>query len=681
MASSTLPVYHSPYTDDLDPFNSSFTQDEDILSSIDLKTITPNVKVYNFSGIDVPQKYLDILGLGFPFIPSSSSFSLNSALDTLHNICHKLHKETIPPSDYNFKPSYSRVPILSFKDTKEYSTTPVFESFMDDEGCLSAFFNACYADLSSTFNSLSSKNSFRNLTHNIDPKLLKDFITFISSSKDLVIAGIDKNLGIVLVNDTMDRESAGAHLYVVKNYRMLTILEADVIVQGFYDFLLSWCREYFGNNFQSHPDAAFMLTITPELSKYSKFKNLYKGKSIFSKPLPKVCVTRPLCASVAFVTCGASRFIHCLLIPVLARIKNPTIITSSAEAFTKISSLVLPDSCFLAAFDVTALYPSIPIDDACESLNRLLVEIYSAPGTHSLFSLKDIKLIVELVRRVLSTNITNFRGQLFIQLVGGAMGTSCFPSIAIIFLHMLERSLVKTFMDSMLCRLFLRYLDDMFCVFESEENAVSFFNCYNALHNDINITWSDLHEGGVVFLNLCFSKGRRFSSSNLLDSVLYQKPNNAFLYLHYDSFHTEAARTSWVVNSLKDLVTFCSSEDDYIALKLKFGINLLSRAFPLSVVRHLFKKVGYDLREFFLRNPHVPVSKGQGMWFIPYVYSTSSEFLDLENLVRTHWSMFDYSKHKELTKFSRKPTFSYTNGESLRQIIDKVNSRRYKLRR
>jgi hypothetical protein len=72
------------------------------------------------------------------------------------------------------------------------------------------------------------------------------------------------------------------------------------------------------------------------------------------------------------------------------------------------------------------------------------------------------------------------------------MGTSCFPSIAIIFLHMLERSLVKTFMDSILCRLFLRYLDDMFCVFASKENAISFFNLYNALHDGINITWSDL---------------------------------------------------------------------------------------------------------------------------------------------------------------------------------------------
>ena len=170
----------------------------------------------------------------------------------------------------------------------------------------------------------------------------------------------------------------------------------------------------------------------------------------------------PLCASVAFVTCGASRFIHCPLIPVLAAIKSPTIVTSSKEAFSKISSLILPDDCYLAAFDVTALYPSIPIDDACSILRSLLYELSSPSRSRPLFDTKDIDKIIV---RVLQTNITNFRGKLYLQLVGGAMGSSCFPSIAIIFLYMLERSLVSTFMESKLCHLFLRYLDDMFCIF------------------------------------------------------------------------------------------------------------------------------------------------------------------------------------------------------------------------
>ena len=36
-------------------------------------------------------------------------------------------------------------------------------------------------------------------------------------------------------------------------------------------------------------------------------------------------------------------------------------------------------------------------------------------------------------------------------------------------------------------------------------------------------------------------KSSNEKKANQLDSALYQKPNNAFLYLHFDSFHTEAA--------------------------------------------------------------------------------------------------------------------------------------------
>jgi hypothetical protein len=84
---------------------------------------------------------------------------------------------------------------------------------------LSSFFNACSDDLSSAFSSSSSRNAFNKFCHNIDPSVLADFKSFISSSTELVIAGLDKKLGIILINDTMDRDAAGAHLNVPANYR------------------------------------------------------------------------------------------------------------------------------------------------------------------------------------------------------------------------------------------------------------------------------------------------------------------------------------------------------------------------------------------------------------------------------------------------------------------------------
>ncbi len=130
-----------------------------------------------------------------------------------------------------------------------------------------------------------------------------------------------------------------------------------------------------------------------------------QGKISIATKKKGVYTKRLICATTAFNTGGASRFIHELLKPVLKFIKRP--FHSNSQKCDK-------------------------------------------------------------------TNIINHRGMLYLQLVGGVIGSSCFPSIAIISLH-IERSLVSSFLNSGCCRLFLRYLDDMFCVFSSEEGAKTFY--------------------------------------------------------------------------------------------------------------------------------------------------------------------------------------------------------------
>jgi hypothetical protein len=67
--------------------------------------VTPNVKVF---GISVPSKFMNLLGLGFSFIPSNPIFSKDSAFVTLHHVCHKLYKESIPREDYWLPRVYTR---------------------------------------------------------------------------------------------------------------------------------------------------------------------------------------------------------------------------------------------------------------------------------------------------------------------------------------------------------------------------------------------------------------------------------------------------------------------------------------------------------------------------------------------------------------------------------------------
>jgi hypothetical protein len=528
----------------------------------------------NMSGHDVPSNVLETLGLGLEFIPSSNTFSVNEVMDTLNSICARLFKESVKEPYSDFSPPFSRPPLFKWnqrnKNDKKCVSDLDVESLkeLDNEGIISKFHSLGYDDINSTFKF--STYRFLNLDLNTNPSDVKSFTDYFTLNKNIIVAELDKSLGILVLTAEMERKSAHKHLLNASNYRPLSLLEAKNAVEDFFVFLQDWCLRYFGKDHWKHPDAIEILSITPDRSLYPKFKQLYKAASVFRGDL--IYDSRPICALNSFITCAASKFLHELLKPALNCIKEPTIVTSSREAFVSISNMVLPDDCFLASFDVKALYPSIPIPLACSLLRKLLLELPNC------YSPVDIPLIVELVRAVLTTNIVNFKGDLFLQTFGGAMGSSCFPSIAIIFLYMIERSFVRSVLGSS-CLVFKRYLDDMFAVFTSKAAALSFFTRYNALVQGIEITWSNEVDGGVVFLDLLFFKGPRFLTCNSLDSKLYQKPNNAFLYLHFKSFHSESARTSWVVDRLKTLERYCSSIDDYLSLRRQFAIRLRNRRF------------------------------------------------------------------------------------------------------
>ena len=99
------------------------------------------------------------------------------------------------------------------------------------------------------------------------------------------------------------------------------------------------------------------------------------------------------------------------------------------------------------------------------------------------------------------------------------------------------------------------------------------------------------------------------------------------------------------------MITYCSSETTYLSLRLKFAFSLVCRGFPISVVLSLFRKVGYDLRDS-LNIPNCSIiHEDKNMWFVPSLYSSSSNLLDLEGIIRRHWKTFDSSRHRELPKF------------------------------
>ena len=143
----------------------------------------------------------------------------------------------------------------------------------------------------------------------------------------------------------------------------------------------------------------------------------------------------------------------------------------------------LPDNAILVSIDVSALYTNIPQTEGMEDVREAFDE-RKHPDVPTEFILKLLELILKF-------NIFEFNSELFLQLIGTAMGTKPAPSYANIFMarkiDIAIEELAAKFGDGIYpIRLLKRFLYDIFMIFTgSIENLHLFLEELNAIHPTI----------------------------------------------------------------------------------------------------------------------------------------------------------------------------------------------------
>ena len=87
---------------------------------------------------------------------------------------------------------------------------------------------------------------------------------------------------------------------------------------------------------------------------------------------------------------------------------------------------LLPANTILATIDVCGLYTNIPIEEGLDAVQEALEERESKKIS--------TEFLVRLLEMVLKSNIFEFNSELFLQLIGTAMGTKCAPNYSNIFM-------------------------------------------------------------------------------------------------------------------------------------------------------------------------------------------------------------------------------------------------------
>ena len=107
----------------------------------------------------------------------------------------------------------------------------------------------------------------------------------------------------------------------------------------------------------------------------------------------------------------------------------------------KLQSIELQDNEELVSLDVSALFTSIPVNQALDVINELITQHQTnmdfkykvGKAWYEVADHLDREDIMALLKVVLNNCVFSFQGRFYKQLHGAAMGSSCLPVVANIY--------------------------------------------------------------------------------------------------------------------------------------------------------------------------------------------------------------------------------------------------------
>ncbi|KAF9065879.1 hypothetical protein BDP27DRAFT_1228409, partial [Rhodocollybia butyracea] len=70
---------------------------------------------------------------------------------------------------------------------------------------------------------------------------------------------------------------------------------------------------------------------------------------------------------------------------------------------------------------------------------------------------------------------------------------------------------------------------------------------------------------------------------------------NAYLYIPWNSCHSEDSKRAWVKGELIRYVRISSKEEDFARIRKDFGIRLHARGYPGRWLENVFKEISYPV--------------------------------------------------------------------------------------
>ena len=179
---------------------------------------------------------------------------------------------------------------------------------------------------------------------------------------------------------------------------------------------------------------------------------------------------------------------------------------STKDTFTFISELKKVDISekFLVSYDVVSLFTNIPLRETID----ITVDLILKSNRSLKVSRKDL---VQLFMFATAETHFIFDGAMYDQIDGVAMGSPLGPVLANLFMSRHKNGLIKDYKQGHI-HFYRRYVDDIFAVFDSHDEANKFLEYINSKHPNIKFTMEVEVSNCLAFLDVLVTNSDKKST-------------------------------------------------------------------------------------------------------------------------------------------------------------------------
>ena len=231
-----------------------------------------------------------------------------------------------------------------------------------------------------------------------------------------------------------------------------------------------------------------------------------------------------------------------------------------------------------ATFDVKDLYPSIEFGPCMAALKVVLYEYFTQHPVAYAGVL--VEVLLNFVDIIFRSQLLPYRSQVsdevcfYLQTTGITTGLSCATQLANIFLHGLDKLILRDFWCHVLC--YKRFVDDILVIVNALAMLQQIMLTMNTWQQRITVTHdADEDSKHVHFLDLWMHLDKE-----KIHFATYHKPRCLYMYTPFNSCHPLNVKRGIVMTELTRLLRTNSSEASFNLNRDMLFQKLMARGYP-----------------------------------------------------------------------------------------------------